>query len=531
MFLYVHVRKSCELRIDFRKLSTKLVIVTIVASLVIDLFLWLLDYNQVLELLITNFGISEQRVFESTYFTPRTFFIGSSIFGLLSMILILFRSWFFRRVHYQLLFFKWFYYRFLGVIKTLSSLPTAKKKMIVGIPLLLLGFRIFQVYHFPFFIDEVFSYVYFVDKGVCVSATYYPGPNNHVLYNMICSILHYAIASPVLAMRLPSVFIGVFFFPLGIGFMLKYWEWNKSFMASLLLQVSFNFSFYSFQGRGYLLHVILCVLLTLSLYKSRTEGKQLYWLLFEWIAVLGFLTVPIFLYPFTAVICFYILSKGWDYQYIRSGLRIVLVTIFCYSPIFLFNGVGAIFQNEWVQSLPFKLYITRLPEYFVSVQDWLWDWKHIGSIASAIFIALYIFLMKQKIKVVYYLSAMIFVLLIISLQRVLPFPRVWISASIVQVILIVEVVSLLKKYKYLQLSIALIVFGGFLYSNVVVQGEIDASYAELPQLKNDILISESDTVFCKDDFYLTYARLYSEEEGNSKAVVLDTTQAVEWRLK
>ena len=57
--------------------------------------------------------------------------------------------------------------------------------------------------------DELFSYRYFSSKGVWASLSYYPVPNNHVLYNIIAS---FCIAIPLWTekmMRLPSIIASI----------------------------------------------------------------------------------------------------------------------------------------------------------------------------------------------------------------------------------------------------------------------------------------------------------------------------------
>lgn len=48
------------------------------------------------------------------------------------------------------------------------------------------GYRLFVIT--PWY-DEIYTYIYFIDKGFFYSATHWPLPNNHVFFSMISSFL------------------------------------------------------------------------------------------------------------------------------------------------------------------------------------------------------------------------------------------------------------------------------------------------------------------------------------------------------
>ena len=69
----------------------------------------------------------------------------------------------------------------------LDKILYSKFYLLLILPLV---FNLYLIISLPITYDEAWTYNNFISKGLLVSVSYYPMPNNHVLYNAICSIIN-----------------------------------------------------------------------------------------------------------------------------------------------------------------------------------------------------------------------------------------------------------------------------------------------------------------------------------------------------
>lgn len=219
--------------------------------------------------------------------------------------------------------------------------------------------RFYFVFRLPLHVDERFTYLYFVSKGWAVSAAYYPNPNNHILFSLLCNISDAFLASPLLVLRLPSLLFGMAALA---GFWLSaryYFSFGVAIFATALLAFTPVVFGYGIQGRGYGLLLCWTVAACFSLVKivSRQNTKPLYATIFVTGSVLGFYTVPVFLYPFAGMCVYSVLYFSWKRKFLPLTnflflAALVAVGVFAlYLPVFVFNGWHSVSGNGWVAPL------------------------------------------------------------------------------------------------------------------------------------------------------------------------------------
>src|SRR5690606_16623176 len=113
---------------------------------------------------------------------------------------------------------------------------------------------------------------------------------------------------------------------------------------------------YAVHGRGYILLLLCTIIATVALMKLVQQKSLIYWLLFMLASVAGFLTIPIFLYPFASLVIFgagYFLStrnlNGFTSLFLACFF-ISLLTLLLYFPVMLVSGPEQLFGNEYVRS-------------------------------------------------------------------------------------------------------------------------------------------------------------------------------------
>jgi hypothetical protein len=187
-----------------------------------------------------------------------------------------------------------------------QSLPVASQYIILMLFALIALARLFFVFRFPFHVDERFTYLYFINKGIAVSMAYYPGPNNHILYTLICNLFDIFIDDSMLVMKVPALLIG---FGLSFTFWLivsRYFSYPLAIVATTLFSFAEPVFYYSMQGRGYVLLMFFVLIATHSALsitqRSTFSFSSFFWF---WLScTLGFYTIPVFLYPFVGLLVF-----------------------------------------------------------------------------------------------------------------------------------------------------------------------------------------------------------------------------------
>ena len=299
-----------------------------------------------------------------------------------------------------------------------------RQKFILAIIFLLIALsRVYYHWLFPLQYDEAFTYIHLVSKGVLVSATYYPGPNNHVFFSEIASILDWPLPS-ILSLRLPSILSSLL-----LWFLL--WDWFATklrfewalLLASLILFTP-TLSVYSVMGRGYGLQLI-CVVVGFRAILSK-EFLLLYRFAFVLSSMVGFYLVPTYLYVFVPLVVFK--SSQLKRTQIKRWLLdlgiITLISSMLYAPIILINGLDAITNNGWVQSLGFEQWLKQFLPYLTELTQAIWgDEAGLGiGISFGVLTIVYTFYHPRKYFVLITLSLPI---LMILGQSILPPARVF----------------------------------------------------------------------------------------------------------
>lgn len=301
------------------------------------------------------------------------------------------------------------------------------QKIVLAISFMgLLASRLYYSAMFTLQYDEAFTYIHLVSKGVFTSAIYYPGPNNHVFFSELAAILHTGLPTLV-ALRLPSIVAS-----LAIWFLLWQWLYTHTrfgwawLLATLGMFIP-SWAVYSVAGRGYSLQLLFILLVFRSGLATHYQAQHRLVLVMS--SVLGFYTIPTFLYPFATLVVLQVLRLWQDKQLLKRWLielcLIVAITSLLYSPIVLVNGVGALVGNAWVQSLSFTTWWQQLPAYLLTWGSTLFGepWGQWFGLAYLL-VGGWLFIFRRKANQWLWVS-MLVSLVIVSLQRVLPPHRVW----------------------------------------------------------------------------------------------------------
>jgi len=270
----------------------------------------------------------------------------------------------------------------IGSIKNVYRKTSTRERALLGLLIVtVVASRLYFFFQLPLHIDERFTYLYFVSKGPLVSAAYYPNPNNHILFSLLCTITDRFFDQPLLVLRTPALVTGLL--ALGCSWLVAryYFPAGVALLVTVLLAFTPPVFGYGIQGRGYSLLLCWVMIAAGSVVKivSAQRAKPVYAWLFGLSSVLGFYTVPVFLYPFAGMsaylLVFLLCKKDWS-RLRYTGVLLFYITagvLILYLPVFLINGPNAVSGNSWVAPVDWAFFLPAIVPNLAESMYFLWN--------------------------------------------------------------------------------------------------------------------------------------------------------------
>ena len=220
---------------------------------------------------------------------------------------------------------------------------------------------------------------------------------------------------------------------------------NQSLTAAGLVAFTPWFISYSANGRGYTLLTLFALLLMnfagILVHQQTRPARIAYGIT----AALGFYTIPVFMYPMAAIslwvlTTFLTASEPWNARLGKARIFLLvcglagILTLILYSPVIFFGtGAGSILSNEIVVARDWNDFVDQLSVRAPKTwEDWMLNIAPAvqytllgGFLLSLLF---YRKVSKQRLPLQVFMALGVVILLLI--QRVAPFPRVWIYLEI-----------------------------------------------------------------------------------------------------
>lgn len=424
------------------------------------------------------------------------------------------------------------------LFQEMRALSIMGKVMIVFV-LLLSGLLLMvfsrQVY---FQLDELNSWLYFVDRGMLVTMTYFPSTNNHIGYNLT-SVFWNQFLGPVLAMRMTSwlsALGSIFVFYL---ILLKRYQMRFAFMGVFLLATLFPFIWYAVQGRAYALELFLLLLLYYVVLEKSNE--RLDWV-FVFIAAFTIYSVSVALIPVGLLTLLYIYFMRLDVHFwkrmVHVLMTIFLLVAFLYAPVWIFSDgrllyVNTLAKHSTYQEAPWVLISDYLPAV----------WQFVTGTQGALTTGLVCFLVLISTWLLFRKKYVSFVplLLLVSIPSVLfliypvhLFERTWLWLCILFVYFLVDMFSQLDQHaQRVFYAIAPLFLFSWLYIHYdqgkLVLEKSRLMEAELEELKS-IVCEKTIPLRIDDDILYTYFRFYQKTCRFSLCLGVDQSVAGDWSI-
>lgn len=290
-------------------------------------------------------------------------------------------------------------------ITTLNYLSKTEKIVAILVFTVILLHKIILINRYPFSGDEAFSYFTFVENGLFITTTFYPEPNNHILYNLICIFFNQLLNNPMYVMRVPNLILYTILIYTTFTYILKYFNFTTAIIFVSIIGFSYSTSIYVVHGRGYELCSLLAVLsfiFTVKYNEYKSKNSLVNIIIFN---CLGIFTIPIFIYitlGTTAYLTFYAITKK-DKSLLINSLKIVGFTIIgttiLYLPTILVSGFDSIINNPYLKSHSDLSYYYKhiVPVASVEAIDYIIGTYSKGYIIISVFLLVFI-LLYSKVK-------------------------------------------------------------------------------------------------------------------------------------
>ena len=238
-----------------------------------------------------------------------------------------------------------------------SRLPLTTQLISAGLLLLLVVVRTWYLLYYPLGTDEVASYDYFVHEGLLATTSYYPIPNNHIFYNLLAWPLAAAGLSPRLVMRLPTLVLGTIGSGITYALLARLIGMRRATLVTGLVGLAPTWVYYAAVGRGYFLQICLLQIgffAVVELLRPSSIYRRFSWGAFVVSSILGFYTIPTYVYPFVGLILGLggglLLQSRWpDLRILLvAGTLIFIVVLLLYAPVMVVTGWPSLVANRYV---------------------------------------------------------------------------------------------------------------------------------------------------------------------------------------
>jgi hypothetical protein len=309
---------------------------------------------------------------------------------------------------------------------TFYEIKGSKVKYFLLIPL---AAYIYYACTAPITHDEATTYTKYTVCSFLNTMAGYTLPNNHVLFSLI---EHFFIEIPFIDLlfkfRLPSIIIALLTWTIAYRFVRKYSNENTAITVVAIASTVYMIFQYSFFARGYSLLVLFCVVCLYTACNIIYNNNRLRdWTIFSTSGILGFYTMPSFLYFFFTINVF-ILLLNWKNitKQIYFNLWIITGVFLLYLPVFVVLGWQALSGNYFVKPLDRGYVVSELFPFFSMCLRQFFAIPPYLLTPALLGLVLYTIYTKKKKTLILWLVCLITPFFLLTVHSVIPFHRTFV---------------------------------------------------------------------------------------------------------
>ena len=272
--------------------------------------------------------------------------------------------------------------------------------------------------------DESATFLYYASKPLIVGLTVYGSPNNHLLHTALMHGSMRLFGDAEWALRLPALIAGIAIVPLSY-IASRAIAGRGALLASAMAAAWPALIDYSTDARGYTLLCCFVLVCAVTMAEVRRSGNAAAGAIFAVSAALGFFTIPVMIYPFVMLVV-------WGKKRALPGAAAAIVlALFLYTPALLVSGFASLTQNPYVRALPLNSFTGEALSYVITAHHHLF--VAVPVIVQILIAIGFIVAMKSHDLAMLWVG-FIAVIVLVAIQRVLPFPRVWLPFVVLMMI-------------------------------------------------------------------------------------------------
>jgi hypothetical protein len=287
----------------------------------------------------------------------------------------------------------------------------------------------------PMRYDESGTYVHYASEPLYVGLTTYTAPNNHLLNTALVHVSTVVFGNHPWAIRLPAFMAGILLVPATYLAARIVYGRNAALVAAALVATSSVLIEYSTNARGYMgIALVFILMMALATYLCKS-ASQAAWTAFAILAALGFFTIPTMVYAFGAVMVWLAVSISAEgrrellrARYVPATIAAAVLTLLLYAPVIATSGTSALIGNSFVKSRSWSYFAHHLPSSLGTTFA-RWHRDQPPAVWIALTIAFIIGLVLHRrlglVKLPPAAGPLLFVPLLLLLQHVVPYERVW----------------------------------------------------------------------------------------------------------
>jgi hypothetical protein len=310
--------------------------------------------------------------------------------------------------------------------------------VLAGIILLGAFFRYAYLWR-PMGHDETYTFMAFASRGLRISITDYHLPNNHVFHTILVNLVYQMFGDSPAVIRFPAFLAGVMIIPAtySIGRLFynsKVGLVGASIVASLPVLID-----YSTTARGYTIITLFALLIIYLAVYVKDHRNMVAWGLLVVFSSLGLYVNPTMIYPIGMAFTWLLLSKLIHdvsdtygtrfYLYLLiSSLAIIIITLILYLPIILNSGFQSLISNDVIEALSWSDFIQSIkPRIKNTWLEWNRALPHAISLIAIIGLIASLFVPKlpKDRRMPLIMAGIIWIGTALLVQRVAPWPRIW----------------------------------------------------------------------------------------------------------
>ena len=361
-----------------------------------------------------------------------------------------------------------------SALTDISAVPRPGRRtvLLAALPTLLALVLRLQFIGQPMRYDEALTFNEFASRPLYYGLSFYPDPNNHLLNTLLMHLVFVMGGNQPWLLRLPALVAGVLLVPASYWLARLLYGEGAAILAAVLVAVSSYVIEYSTNARGYTLQA-LCFVLMLALTVIAARRASLSALLLAAVvAAIGAYAVPTMLYGVVIAGAWLLISRQISLRHlVASGLVLGLLSVLLYLPPLIISGPDNLAANRFVVPLPVGDLPAELARSLISTWGfWNRDvpWPLAALLVFGFLVTTVDELRHRQLPLG--LLAVAVCLLVVLLQRVAPFERVWLF--LLPLYLVIASAGLAR---FVDGRLLGLIFGGVLTFTTLTSGAILAS--------------------------------------------------------